>query len=162
MLNMRTSFILATVMTVSLTACSTTKKEEAPAPAPAAVKPAEPQFAPNAMIQKLPEQTEVHISADELQKIVDNPKSKTIIIDARRPAEYAEGHIPRAVNLDAFTATEEDLAKTFPNKKANYVVYCAKGLRATAMHDAMVERGYKNVKTLGGLQTHWVRTIVKD
>lgn len=114
------------------------------------------------MLQKLPEKTVTHITADELQKIVDNPKSKTIIIDARRPSEYAEGHIPRSINLDAFSATEDDLAKTFPDKKANYVVYCAKGLRATALHDAMVERGYTNVKTLGGLQTHWIRTIVKD
>ena len=161
MFKSKTTLVAATMIAAfSLTACSTSSAPCKNPTAPAVV--AKSQFAPNAMLQKLPEKTVTHITADELQKIVDNPKSKTIIIDARRPSEYAEGHIPKSINLDAFSATEDDLAKTFPDKKANYVVYCAKGLRATALHDAMVERGYTNVKTLGGLQTHWIRTIVKD
>ncbi|MBO7081334.1 MAG: rhodanese-like domain-containing protein [Neisseriaceae bacterium] len=140
------------IATGSLTACSTTSTP---------AKPHAHQFAQNAMLQSLPKTVNADITPDEVQQIINNSNAKTIIVDARRPKEYAEGHIAKAVNLSAFDAPESEVYATLPDKNAEYVVYCKTGLRAEALRNAMIERGYSNVKVLGGLETHWKREVVK-
>lgn len=74
------------------------------------------------------------------------------IVDVRTPAEYAEGHLDGAVNLDVqdaagFTAALEDLDPGAP-----YVVYCRSGNRSAAATAQMVDAGFTDVADAGGLQ----------
>lgn len=102
------------------------------------------------------------ITNDELKAIVDNQESSVIIVDTRKPEKYAEGHIPKAINMNAFTLTKNILNKTLPDKNAAYVLYCGGGKGATAIAQIMKQQGYTNVRTLGGINTHWKGKIVTD
>lgn len=78
--------------------------------------------------------------------------SGVTIIDVRTRAEYAEGHLDGAVNLDVqdaagFTAALEDL-----DPDAGYVVYCRSGNRSAAATAQMVDAGFADVTDAGGLQ----------
>lgn len=63
------------------------------------------------------------ISAEELQVLIDtNPE--LVIIDARRPSEFAQGHIPGAVAVTPGEASAERLAALAPSKDTPMVFYC--------------------------------------
>jgi rhodanese-related sulfurtransferase len=73
----------------------------------------------------------------------------TTILDVRTPAEYAQGHLPGALNIDVnspdFATAIADLDKTKP-----YAVYCRSGNRsATALH-IMADQGFTAAYHLGG------------
>lgn len=74
------------------------------------------------------------------------------IIDVRTPAEYAEGHLDGALNLDVqdqalFTAALSDL-----DPDAAYIVYCRSGNRSAAATAQMIDAGFTDVTDAGGLQ----------
>ena len=74
------------------------------------------------------------------------------VLDVRTPAEYAEGHLEGAVNLDVqdeagFTAALEDL-----DPLATYIVYCRTGNRSATAIALMTERGFEDLTNAGGLQ----------
>ncbi len=72
----------------------------------------------------------------------------TAVIDVRTPAEYAEGHLEGALNIDvqgmdfATEVQKLDVAGT-------YVVYCRSGNRSTAAIEQMKGMGFTNL-TNGG------------
>ncbi len=67
------------------------------------------------------------------EKISDQ---KVVILDVRTAAEFAEGHIPNAVNIDIysdyFTADVSALDKSF-----EYAIYCRSGKRSVDAATAM-------------------------
>ncbi len=73
-----------------------------------------------------------------------------VILDVRTPAEFSQGHVTGARNLD-FNSPEfkNEMAKM--DKTATYKVYCQKGGRAGKAESAMRELGFKNVENLGGV-----------
>ena len=66
------------------------------------------------------------------------------IIDVRSPAEYAEGHLPGALNINVEDPTfaaqiaELDTAGT-------YALYCRSGNRSRVAEEAMLAEGFTNV-----------------
>ena len=62
------------------------------------------------------------ITAEELKKMLDN-KTKMVLVDARTSMEYAEGHIPTAINIppDKLTTIAALLPKT---KNTLLIFYC--------------------------------------
>ena len=62
------------------------------------------------------------ITAAELKKMFDN-KMNLKLIDARTEMEYAQGHIPKAINIppDKLNSIGKLLPK---NKKTLVVIYC--------------------------------------
>ena len=88
----------------------------------------------------------------------DTPTATTLdaggatVLDVRTPAEYAEGHLEGAVNIDVqdeagFAASLEDL-----DPLATYIVYCRTGNRSATAIALMAERGFENLTNAGGLQ----------
>lgn len=73
----------------------------------------------------------------------------TVIIDVRTPAEFAEGHLAGAVNMDVqaadFTAKLAELDPT-----STYAVYCRSGNRSAAALSQMAAVGFTNIYHLGG------------
>jgi phage shock protein E len=74
----------------------------------------------------------------------------TVVIDVRTPAEYADGHLEGAVNLDL---TSGRLAAEIPSLDAegDYVVYCKSGNRS-AQATALMEDADLDVTDAGSMQ----------
>ena len=89
------------------------------------------------------------ISMDEAVKMMKDEKNY-IILDVRRPDEYAEGHIPGAINVpneEIGTANISEL----PDKSQLILVYCRSGRRSKIASEELVKLGYTNVKEFGGI-----------
>lgn len=76
------------------------------------------------------------------------------LIDVRTPAEYAEGHIDGALNLD-WTGGVLDQRMATLDKSKPVLLYCASGRRSAAAREAMTAAGFTDVKDLGGGITAW-------
>lgn len=71
------------------------------------------------------------------------------LIDVREASEYNEGHADNAINIPLDDILNGDYSKLDKNK-AIYV-YCKSGVRAGKAKDALEKAGFKNVKSIGGL-----------
>ena len=73
-----------------------------------------------------------------------------IILDVRRPDEFAEKHIPDAINIpNEIIGTEE--IKELPNKNQLILVYCRSGNRSKQASEKLVKLGYTNIVEFGGI-----------
>lgn len=73
----------------------------------------------------------------------------TAVIDVRTPAEFAEGHLDGAVNINWEDATFADQVQAL-DKNGVYVLYCRSGNRAGQALDAMKSMGFTNLTNAGG------------
>lgn len=74
------------------------------------------------------------------------------IIDVRTPAEYAEGHLEGAVNIDVSDAAAFQAGVADLDPSAAYVVYCRSGNRSAAATAQLTDLGFTDVTDAGGLQ----------
>lgn len=79
-----------------------------------------------------------------------------VILDVRTPAEFAEGYIPNAVNIDYYKPDFKTQVARL-NKEQTYFVYCKAGGRSASAADIMRKEGFKNVVDLDGGITAWER-----
>ena len=89
------------------------------------------------------------INMDEAVKMMRDKKDY-IILDVRRPDEYAEGHIPGAINVpneDIGTAEISEL----PDKSQLILVYCRSGRRSKEAAEKLVKLGYTSIVEFGGI-----------
>lgn len=82
------------------------------------------------------------ITPNELKELADSQSDTLQIVDVRDVEEFAEGHIPGAINcpLSTFAASSEILDK---NKKV--VVYCNSGGRSYSAYRKLMKLGYQNI-----------------
>lgn len=73
-----------------------------------------------------------------------------IILDVRRADEFAEGHIPGAINI-----ANEDIGTTEPellqDKEQTIYVYCRSGNRSKQASSKLAAMGYTNIIEFGGI-----------
>lgn len=75
-----------------------------------------------------------------------NAGTSVLYIDTREPEEFAESHIPGAINIPLRDAGEADIQLLAGNK---YVVpYCLKDLRAFEVARTLMSGGLSNVRML--------------
>ena len=98
------------------------------------------------------------ISPEEAKTLMDT-ETDYVILDVRTAEEYAEGHIPNAVNLDHEDVHSKAEAM-LPDKDALILVYCRSGRRSKIAAEALVDLGYTNVKEFGGI-IDWPYDVVK-
>jgi rhodanese-related sulfurtransferase len=98
------------------------------------------------------------ISMDEAVKMMKDEKDY-IILDVRRPDEYAEGHIPGAINVPNEEMGDAEIPE-LPDKSQLILVYCRSGRRSKIASEELAKLGYKNVKEFGGI-IDWPYEIVK-
>ena len=89
------------------------------------------------------------ISVDEAVEIIKNEKNY-IILDVRRPDEYAEGHIPKAINVPNEEIGTAEIAE-LPDKSQLILVYCRSGRRSKEASEKLVKLGYTNIVEFGGI-----------
>lgn len=72
------------------------------------------------------------------------------VVDVRTPEEFAQGHVPGALNvpLDRIRSQAPTL---FPDKQQSLLLYCRSGRRSGLALEELRQLGYTNVWNLGGL-----------
>ena len=73
-----------------------------------------------------------------------------IILDVRRPDEFAAGHIPKAINVPNETIGTADIPE-LPDKNQLIMVYCRSGRRSKEASEKLVKLGYTNIVEFGGI-----------
>lgn len=89
------------------------------------------------------------ISMEEAKIIMDEEKGY-IIVDVRTPDEFADKHIPNAINIPNETIGTEEIAG-LPDKDQKILVYCRSGNRSKQAAEKLVKIGYTNVVEIGGI-----------
>ncbi len=97
------------------------------------------------------------IKADEAKKMMD--AGNVIVVDVRTDSEYADKHIPNAINIpvESITTKQPDL---LPDLNQTILVYCRTGIRAATASQKLVEIGYTKVYDMGGI-VDWPYETVK-
>lgn len=75
-----------------------------------------------------------------------------ILLDVRRPEEYAEGHIAGSVNTP-LTAPDK-LPGIIGDKDRAVYVYCLSGARSRRAANYLKKIGFTNVHDLGGINAY--------
>jgi len=73
-----------------------------------------------------------------------------IILDVRRPDEFAAGHIPNAINVPNETIDTAEIPE-LPDKDQLIMVYCRSGRRSKEASAKLVKLGYTNIVEFGGI-----------
>ena len=73
-----------------------------------------------------------------------------IILDVRTPEEFAQKHIPGAINV-ANEAIGTDEIPELPDKDQLILVYCRSGNRSKQASEKLVALGYTNIVEFGGI-----------
>ena len=81
-----------------------------------------------------------------------------IILDVRTPEEFAERHIPGAINIPNETISTEEIPE-LPNKDQLILVYCRSGNRSKQASEKLAALGYTNIVEFGGIND-WPGEIV--
>jgi phage shock protein E len=138
----RRSFIglLGVLAACPLFAQSPPVPEGVPAPNAAAAQPATPVVS---MAQ---------VSPDSLVKMQADKDSRVFVLDVRKPAEFAEGHVPGAVNIpyDQVASRLDEIPKD-----DEIVLYCHSGRRAGLAAETLAANGYTKLAHLEGDMRGW-------
>ena len=91
------------------------------------------------------------LSVPEFEKLIQTGGTSTVLLDVRTQQEFAENHIPDAVNIDQ--ADPEFISKVkseIPADKA-IAVYCRSGHRSADAAGRLEKEGYKTADLEGGI-----------
>ena len=77
-------------------------------------------------------------------------EDNSILLDVRTPEEFADGHIPGAINIPNESIGENDITE-LPDKEQRIYVYCRSGNRSKQASAKLVNLGYTNVVEIGGI-----------
>ena len=89
------------------------------------------------------------INMDEAITMMEE-ESGYIILDVRTPEEFADKHIPEAINIPNETISTEEIPE-LPNKDQLILVYCRSGNRSKQASEKLVALGYTNIVEFGGI-----------
>ncbi len=123
--------VLAAVVAVALTACSS--------------GPSEP-----------PAFDGSHVDASAFALAVEQPG--VTVVDVRSPAEFAEGHLPGAVNINVEDPGFPDAVAAL-DANANFAVYCRSGNRSRAAMEYMTQAGVMHTVGLEGGIGAWTGSV---
>jgi hydroxyacylglutathione hydrolase len=90
----------------------------------------------------------IDVEADEL--MMDIPHDKNlVVIDVRRPTEYADGHLKDALNLPLSEMTDPALIADLEEEQ-NLYVHCAGGYRSVIASSLLKRQGMHNLRNIVG------------
>ena len=83
-----------------------------------------------------------------------------IILDVRTTEEFAEKHIPNAINIPNEAIGSEELAE-LPDKNQLILVYCRSGNRSKQASEKLAALGYTNIYEFGGIN-NWTGELENE
>lgn len=78
----------------------------------------------------------------ELQSLLAASPGKVTLVDVRDPKEYAEGHIPGAINIPAATFAARSAVL---EKEKRVIVYCNSGGRSYNAYRKLQKMAFKDI-----------------
>ena len=99
------------------------------------------------------------ISQDEAVEMMEK-ESGYLIVDVRRPDEFAEGHIPDAINVPNEEINDTE-PKALPDKGQLILVYCRTGRRSKEACSKLADMGYTNIYEFGGI-VDWKGAVISE
>ena len=103
------------------------------------------------------EMSYTQISMEEAVSMM-NTETDYIILDVRTPEEFADKHIPDAINIPNEVIGTEEIAE-LPDKDQVILVYCRSGNRSKQASDKLAALGYTNVYEFGGINDWTGETV---
>ena len=97
------------------------------------------------------------ISMEEAVAMMETEENY-IILDVRTIEEFAEKHIPNAINIPNETIGSEELAE-LPDKNQLILVYCRSGNRSKQASEKLAALGYTNIYEFGGINDWTGETV---
>lgn len=88
------------------------------------------------------------VTADEAVEMIES--GERTIIDVRSPAEFAEGHVAGALNIDVDGADFESRIADLDTDEP-YLVYCRSGRRSAIAAEQMEAAGIADIADAGGI-----------
>ena len=92
------------------------------------------------------------INAEELQEISNQDGMQ--LVDVRTPAEYENGHIPNAQNIDFLDPKFEINIQSLDSSKP-IIIYCQRGSRSAKCAAKLIASGFVKVYDLDGGFAQW-------
>ncbi|MFT3700793.1 MAG: rhodanese-like domain-containing protein [Agriterribacter sp.] len=90
------------------------------------------------------------INVDAAEMAMDIPFDDHLtILDVRRPVEYAEGHIEKAVNLPLIDIKDPGNLVEL-DEHDNLYIHCARGYRSVIAASLLKQQGYDNLRNVSG------------
>ena len=89
------------------------------------------------------------INMDEAIAMMEE-ESSYIILDVRTRSEFADKHIPGAINIPNETISTEEIPE-LPDKDQLILVYCRSGNRSKQASEKLAALGYTNIVEFGGI-----------
>jgi glyoxylase-like metal-dependent hydrolase (beta-lactamase superfamily II)/rhodanese-related sulfurtransferase len=94
------------------------------------------------------------ISVAELRKLIDT-HTDLQVVDVRRPAEYDNGHAPRAIAAP-LANLRDSLPRLNLSPTRQTAVICAGGYRSSAGTSIMQQQGFTSLLNVGGGTAAWI------
>jgi rhodanese-related sulfurtransferase len=95
-----------------------------------------------------PQDMVIEVEADELA--MDIPFDENlVVVDVRRPAEFADGHVKNAMNLPLNELTDPANMSQFEENQ-NLYVHCASGYRSVIAVSLLKRQGIHNLRNVTG------------
>ena len=126
-------FLTAILMILFVTICAGCGETPEPKPSPQQKKEIE--------IRQLPQDK-------AMEMLAADPNAK--LLDCRFPVDYEKRHIPNAIHFPLEAAVADNFEK-IPNKDDLLITYCGDGNRGRLTAKVLIEKGYTNVYTMGGI-----------
>ena len=97
-----------------------------------------------------------NIRAVEAEKLMKDHEGKgdLVILDVRKPGEFADGHIKGAINIDFWNKGFVDSVSKL-DKKGLYLVYCTSGVRSGGAMKKMKSLGFEKIYNMKSGMFGW-------
>lgn len=96
----------------------------------------------------------VLVTQDEVLRMID-AGTAPMILDVRTPEEFAEGHVPGAINI-SYDELADRLGEIDSARTEGVIVYCRSGRRAGIAETLLLAQGFGNVQHLEGDMIAWL------
>lgn len=114
-------------------------------------------FTPQALAEAITNEAD-HITAEQLAKWIIDKRPEVLVVDMRSAEEFAQYHIPGAVNVPFNKLFEREARETLSNDKT-IVLYSNGGTHAAQAWVLLKQTGIEGYVLLGGLN-YWAEAIL--
>ncbi len=94
------------------------------------------------------------VPPEEVLQLVEAPREDVLILDVRTPGEFAQGHVPGAVNIP-HTEIAAHLDELAPYREKEIILYCRSGRRAGIAADILKKNGFTHLAHMEGDMMGW-------